>query len=168
MFGAGWGTQGYWTWYRIRGRHGCQPSCKPSEPRGLLRTGDGTNNDNVLVSLESRCKLLFDDKQPNVEIILQELHKTNGELMTVLQNRAASTGHPASSSSVGNVVKWTRPDHSAIKINCDGAWSSTSRQGGVGVIARDSTGAVRGGSQSMVDGGSTEEVKAKALLKQFG
>lgn len=52
-----------------------------------------------------------------------------------------------------------------IKINCDATWCSTTRFGGMGVIARDHMGNICGGKHDSTMGGSVVEVEAKAILK---
>lgn len=100
-----------------------------------------------------------------MDLILQEVHKSIEELQITAQLGNTRTGQEAPPSNLVSAVAWTKPDYGAIKINCNGAWSSSSRHGGVGVISRDSSGMIMGGSQGRVEGGSPEEVEAKAILQ---
>ncbi|KAL9671170.1 hypothetical protein QQ045_008736 [Rhodiola kirilowii] len=46
---------------------------------------------------------------------------------------------------INNVnLNWQKPVGNVVKINCDGAWSEEFRTGGVGIVARDSSGCVIG------------------------
>lgn len=59
---------------------------------------------------------------------------------------------------------WKKARPGAIKINCDGAWDASSKRGGIGVVARDETGALVGGrNDSCVDFGA-DIIEARALL----
>lgn len=62
------------------------------------------------------------------------------------------------------VTAWMRPPAETIKLNCDASWSRETNRGGIGVIARDSSGVVRGGLAETRMGGSAEELEAEAVL----
>lgn len=52
-----------------------------------------------------------------------------------------------------------------IKLNCDAAWSAKSKLGGIGIIARDHEGRLKGGWHGTIRAASTEEVEARAVLE---
>lgn len=52
-----------------------------------------------------------------------------------------------------------------VKLNCDGAWCSTTGQGGIGVKVRDHTGTMCGGRQNAKVGGSPEEIEAHTIVE---
>lgn len=61
--------------------------------------------------------------------------------------------------------KWRRPEGGQIKINCDAAGYSSSRQGAIGVLARDHAGNLQGGRHGRILRDSAEELEAKAVLE---
>lgn len=78
----------------------------------------------------SRCKLMYDNQQPNVELIVQEVIRTTEE-RKVTQSEMATPNRPTISRG------WERPGADIININCDAAWCANTRWGGIGVLARD-------------------------------
>jgi ribonuclease HI len=59
------------------------------------------------------------------------------ELIKSLEIPSAPVTTPAST----GVPKWLKPDHGWLKLNCDGAVDMNAERAGVGVVARDHTGA---------------------------
>jgi hypothetical protein len=59
------------------------------------------------------------------------------ELIKSLEIPSAPVTTPAST----GVPKWSKPDHGWLKLNCDGALDMNAERAGVGVVARDHTGA---------------------------
>lgn len=51
-----------------------------------------------------------------------------------------------------------------IKINIDATWCSSTRLGGVGIVARDHAGNIYGGRHNQLVGGSVEEMEAAAIV----
>lgn len=94
---------------------------------------------------KSRCKLAFEDKQSNSDLVIQEINQAHGEIKATL-NSQPRPGQQASTR------KWRKLDEDIIKINCDATWSSTSGRGGVGIIARNQAGHICGDSFSQMTG----------------
>lgn len=61
---------------------------------------------------------------------------------------------------------WRRPEEGFIKINCDAAWTSTSGQCGLKLIARDHEGSICGGAPFQTQGASVEELEAKTVFER--
>lgn len=93
--------------------------------------------------------------------IVSEIFK-NKEDMTYLDT--ASTEAGSNMTDHHGAMRWERPTEGIVMINCDAAWSASSRQGGVGVIARDKDGCMVGGWHDKVAGGLVEEIEANVVL----
>lgn len=84
--------------------------------------------------------------------------KTKEEMIS-LSVRRSRTNDPNSNRC------WERPDNGTIKIICDAAWCASTKLEGVGVIACDQSGCIRGGWHDKVVWGSVEEIEARTVLE---
>lgn len=117
-----------------------------------------TGNAGLLVHLEARCKLVFENRTPNPTIITQQILRAAQELEAVRINRPQQ-------SQILVQLGWERPDLGAITVNCDAAWNPTTRRGGISVIARDGEGRPCGGRIMQLESNSIEELKALAIME---
>ncbi|KAI5335568.1 PREDICTED: retrotransposon unclassified [Prunus dulcis] len=81
-------------------------------------------------------------------VIWRGCHRSRIRLLEYLQvNRPGGT--PCSNQD--QVQRWTKPPMRHLKINVDGAWNTTTKSGGVGVVIRDSAGAFIAGRARKFD-----------------
>lgn len=62
-------------------------------------------------------------------------------------------------------LKWERPSWKSIKINCNAAWCSSTKTGGIGVIARNHRGEIVGGFHGSEEANIVEYLEARVVLK---
>lgn len=84
-----------------------------------------------------RCKLVFENKSPNVDVTGRNIQSTYGEQTNSNGTLIASEDN---NSPFGG--RWVKPTMGTIKINCDASLCVSFRQGGIRVITRVHDGSV--------------------------
>lgn len=59
---------------------------------------------------------------------------------------------------------WSTPSQEVINVNCDASQCRLTKNGGIGVIARNSEGHVIGGATHILKGKDAESLEAEAIL----
>lgn len=113
---------------------------------------------------KARCEVIYEHVVPNPIGTIHRIDAAVSEFMGVMSS-SMSTDRVSSSHMALDEVKWCAPDPDEIKINCDGACDSESKQAGIGVIARNYTGQVMSGSSLPTLSNSALIVEASAALE---
>lgn len=96
---------------------------------------------------KGRCKFVFEQKLSNT------CH-SQGNQIGCRRADDCLTGSDEHKNGAVNRGILDQTDNGVIKINCDASWCSTTKQGGIRVIARDHEGHVCEGYHRQIDGGS--------------
>lgn len=103
--------------------------------------------------------MTFENRRPDAQALLREM--TDQAAMDQ-QNAGHGEGQ---SRQQRNKACWTKPTPGVIKINVDAPWNATSRLGGIGVVARDHTWRLCGGTNAHLSGDSVEELEAAVVVQ---
>ncbi|XP_058198434.1 uncharacterized protein LOC131313954 [Rhododendron vialii] len=81
---------------------------------------------------KARNNFVFRGKTPNPEEVIEQASKGNSDYLS-----AIFSSRSKAPTKVAQVEKWLAPPPSTFKINCDGAYKSSSSLAAFGIIARD-------------------------------
>lgn len=119
-----------------------------------------------LMIWKAPCKMAFKQRRPNAIATVGEVTKVMRE-MTVLESQGrTSAPRDGEQSRVPRAKEnWQKSMPLVITINVDAAWNATTRQGGVGIVARDHTRALCGGRHRPLVGEFVEEMEAIVVVE---
>ncbi|OMO66427.1 hypothetical protein COLO4_30555 [Corchorus olitorius] len=100
---------------------------------------------------KERCRCIHEKRTPNHVQVIHSSQRAIAEIENVLLTEEKSAQAKSSCPE-----KWEAPEPGWVKINCDGAQDSRTRNAGLGIVMRD--------SQSRIVGGFHREIKAKSPL----
>lgn len=109
------------------------------------------------------CRWVFERKMPSAVGTITEVYKAVQEMQSSGSSRP--NGRSNQDNRTRQPDRWVRPEVGTVKINCDAAWCPSTHRGGLSVIARDHSGAICGGRQMPIIGGSVEELEALAIVE---
>lgn len=117
---------------------------------------------------KARCAGAFQGKPPKPDRLVAAVWKavsvtSASNSAKLKQLRTATMQARPSGTPAAQVRYWIPPEEGSIKINCDGAWSSSSGHDGVGVVARNHAGAIVGGFFSSEWASSSGLLEARAV-----
>lgn len=110
---------------------------------------------------KARCKWVFENEPPNPWHVIETSTRLSLNFREANLREDPRDGRERS----GDNVKWLRPPHGCIKVNCDGAFCEKTGRGGIGIVGRDWSGDfIRGWAQA-IRAMSAFHAELLALLK---
>lgn len=106
----------------------------------------------------ARCTLVFQNTTPSMDFLTQETHRIVVEMQGLNNSMPAVESHRSTH-------PWRRPLQGTITINTDAAWNTSTKQGGIEVIATDHEGTVQDGWLGKAVGAPAEDIEARAVLE---
>lgn len=118
----------------------------------------------MLDNLEDTVWSGLQSKTTELLEVITTVRKMMDELQNLQQTNSLQQLNPVLTERSKNLT-WERPSREAIQINCDATWCSSTRRGGIGVIARNHNDEVVGEYHSLEVADNVEYLETQVLYE---